>query len=1495
MPFFRGVRSMRLKTISIVTFALIAAVLSQAAFAGGQTYVDKRRVVNAGVLLVTSAAGANQDPVGTAGPKDPFIFYIMGQRDDLKPQGWTFVNPIAGGNDLYSNQATYWRVDLRQTSLENLSKFDLLYLNCTQPIVFSMSDRDKLRRFVDGGGCLWVDCPIGVGMSFSTDPASGFFLPGVDFKGGAARNPMVLAKLHPLLTYPFWLSPQDIFAVSAGNRTINPGYKSSMSDLPNPTMLAPIVMDANGPTMAAIEYGSGRVLFTSGGIGDGIQSPVTGWTAPPAAIPSNANLKLATPANLRFAYNVVNWASCWTSPRKGLRRTGAATETISGRLTNKWNVFEAKAPGSSGPSGTESSPVFWKNVIFFSASSTGGSTLYAIDAVPEGDLDMDGNPDDGLPDASPGCDVIWKHDFPGITISSPTVASMLIPGSTGWEPNDFVLVTGSDGLVHIMPALPDAGGGRLDSNSPDLGSTLWTYPSNATPVCEPGNAGGNVVELLPPVVQNGWIYAVGQDGRLYAHSPVLASVTGNQVTKLPETPWVMSFVAPVAGTGINIKSGPTLGYIKSKATGATIQMLSFIGHPTGPGIVNDYMYSLPIYIASDRLRSTTTAGDYTYSYGAMPVASYPAPEVWAINPDGKPVSVKITDITKPGRVTITSTGTIGPNTRVYMSYALDYSTANTAGYMVPSREIVPNMSAAQPNPPQLDVGGTPALGNDDSYYMCVDWGTSMGGTGTGRSCVYSMSCDYSGSGQQLSSMLKWNYTLHGGGNMPDPNAAPGTAGGIVPISNPNPGGWGVWGIFAKHSPDIDGKPLEYVQVPDLDTYSSPAVTKDRVFVTARTKANGLPSQGYLICLKAKMSCQIKLNRSLYDPSNGDKISVRLWQPDVLTDCSLVASAAPPSTSTQHIPSEMIDYDSGTITITDFSRIRVTGKVDPYTGVTNTLSTSLPVWVFINGVPVSPQDVDLTGWNNLLWALPIPPHKDASNNIVPCSGVSSSPVVIGDYVYFTCDDGYLCSVAVDANPATLEKDGTANRDGFFKVLDACAKHANDPMPMRDAIGTGGATSSGASKTSIAGSGGVIAVPTANNGLFGYGSSLTLVTDNHRVMEIGSDGKISWACDTVLEPKKAHGVTVAGNPSAVIYGRDNTSLNKPLVAQKYSGSDYLVVDSGNDRVIRMDRGGQIAWSLTKFEDPNNVLRSGEAKTINSPSDARMWSEFENIGGNLYYMLHCLVADSGNFRVIDIVDRYNADAKGQILGPANPDKVTGLPIHELKWASSTSYRDKRFLFSSMQLVRRNVGGVLQDEIWTSVSNYTNVGGSQTSGAIIALKYRDGTAPYKWAYQDGSALSQLSTLTLDTGSGKQYITLAGPKSFTVLDPAGPHLLICDASAVYETKDGQTINWMMSPGSYAALRRTVSNVQGLTLEIPFAPQHVQMLPNGRLLIVNGFAGPTGYAQMPKFTGEVFEVDRSTNQIMWYAPDIVDDSGTFIQRLPNATNLDQPTCAQRLN
>ncbi|MEN6520646.1 MAG: DUF4159 domain-containing protein [Armatimonadota bacterium] len=1476
---------------SAIAAVILTILLAQIAFAGAQTYVDKQHVINAGVLLPRLSTNLKLD----VGAKAPYIFYIMGLRDDIKPHGWTFVNPLAGGKDsYYKNYRKYWEVSLAQTTYENLAKFDILYMNADEAVRFPMADRDKLRRYVDGGGCLWVDNGGNMTFPSGTNAVDEFFLPGLNFTSGGGGTPMLLQTLHPLVTTPFKLSSYELASLSSTSKAINPGYDSSFGSIPSPTTLSSILVSTSGsglsndpPTIAAIEYGSGRVVFTSGFIGGNIQSPVINWSSVPDYMNVNStdvNVMAAIPANVRFAYNVVGYATSYTTFRKEYRRTGYSVETLGAPLLKQWNCSKAISRGD-----IENSPVIWKGIIFYSS----GNTLYAMDSKPDNDIDMNGVTDDGVTDAANAdCDVIWSYDCPD-EISSPTVVTMIDPRADPIEPRDFVLVTCKDGHVYVFDALSS------DLSSATLRDELWD-----------GTIGDGDGALLPPVVQNGWIYAIGQDGKIYAHSPVLKEASSKSMFDQSPT-WSLALDQDITKP-VKVKSGPTLAFVKNQTNGAIVQMLSVIGRPKRSisPLPNDYIYSLPVFVSSDKLtpispgslKYNPSSAKFRTSYGLLPISSYPEPEAWAVDAEGNSIPLDKPDIsTNPGQVTIrTTSGVLSTGIKVYMSYAIDYS--NVTNFTPLSYELPPNMGTILTD--QLEAASTPAIGPNDNFYLGVDWGDDT--KGSGRSSIYSLWFD----GTSRSAKLGFNYFLHGGGNFLDPSAASGTVGDKVSLydatKNPMTGVPDkLWGVQAS-LPD-PSNPQEKIIYPvaNLVVNCTPAVTNDRLFVTASTRDPGAPglSKGYLLCLKAGQEFSIRLNRSLKDPSVTDrKYEVSVWQPDFLFGDD--SSSMSPLNAAKKVPSDMIDYDSGTITINNFSRIRLSVTVGGTLIPTNTLTTSLPVWVFVDRKLIPLDQVDYSSWDNLLWSMAVPDHDGT-----PCSGVSSSPIVLGDYVYFTCDDGYLFAVPVDATP----------EDAKSKIV-----NASNVAEMKQRIDPDN-TMTGNYRSSLAGGNGMLVVPSPC-GIYLFKNEMSLLTDNHRILEVGTDGNVSWSCDSVTEY-----TPLSGSGTGTIYGNSSQPLSKPLVAQKYNGSDYLVVDSGNDRILRIDRGGQASWVCTVFDDSyKSLLRSGEPKKLKSPSDAIMWSEFENDGSNWYYVNHCLVADSGNFRLLDIVDRYHANSNRQILSPVETD-TNGRPLHQLNWISRTTNKDKRFTYNSVKLIfgteeSESGASLYVNQVWASISNYglgtgydpaktESTGGGQLGGAIVGMKYRESTGNFQWSYDDDSSIvGQLTTLTANNGS---RVALSGPTYFDVLDSSIPRLLICDSSAVYVVENSAgNIVWDLTASEYAALSRKISKVNAINGEvstldnvvvpIPFMPYRAQILPNNRILIVNSYAGQISDLFRSKFSGEVFEVDCIANfspdYIEWYTPELWrndpsadnSDLGPYTQKMKNSSNLEQPTCVQRL-
>ena len=112
----------------------------------------------------------------------PYLFYVMNERTDMRPDGWRFYNPAAptfpsagqvlrwgsagltAARQLTPDMAPYWEVVLSATNMEKLSQMDVIYLpiarrNNNNPVAtyFTEEQRQMLSRIVDGGATIWVD------------------------------------------------------------------------------------------------------------------------------------------------------------------------------------------------------------------------------------------------------------------------------------------------------------------------------------------------------------------------------------------------------------------------------------------------------------------------------------------------------------------------------------------------------------------------------------------------------------------------------------------------------------------------------------------------------------------------------------------------------------------------------------------------------------------------------------------------------------------------------------------------------------------------------------------------------------------------------------------------------------------------------------------------------------------------------------------------------------------------------------------------------------------------------------------------------------------------------------------------------------------------------------------------------------------------------------------------------------------------------------------
>src|SRR5207249_2671648 len=114
------------------------------------------------------------------------------------------------------------------------------------------------------------------------------------------------------------------------------------------------------------------------------------------------------------------------------------------------------------------------------------------------------------------------------------------------------------------------------------------------------------------------------------------------------------------------------------------------------------------------------------------------------------------------------------------------------------------------------------------------------------------------------------------------------------------------------------------------------------------------------------------------------------------------------------------------------------------------------------------------------------------------------------------------------------------------------------------------------------------------------------------------------------------------------------------------------------------GKVIWELASFQDPFRLLPPGEPLKLSDPMDVQRWVDTENTTQlGVVLVIHTLVADSGNTRVIEIVDKIRYQQ-----GNYSPDSFVTLPQrdaqgqpvrwhHVLVWTSQTNAQGLKFRY--------------------------------------------------------------------------------------------------------------------------------------------------------------------------------------------------------------------------
>ena len=432
--------------------------------------------------------------------------------------------------------------------------------------------------------------------------------------------------------------------------------------------------------------------------------------------------------------------------------------------------------------------------------------------------------------------------------------------------------------------------------------------------------------------------------------------------------------------------------------------------------------------------------------------------------------------------------------------------------------------------------------------------------------------------------------------------------------------------------------------------------------------------------------------------------------------------------------------------------------------------------------------------------------------------TSAPTLIGDYLFFNMNptltpvgggatfSGTNCVVAVDAAPAAND---AAVRLGFGEPILHLEKHIHWIAPMVD-LNAGGPTV--VSYSPPVGDNKILA-NSSTIGAFAYNDEPTLIADGQRLIEVGPDGAASWTLSSTQLTNIQGGDLPIYGPTGQILNKDPSTgdpptgratsvtqtLSHPSIARRITSGDYLIADSGNNRVVRADRGGSLNWELKKFADPYKIAAGSDPITLSGPTDVQYYTAPSPSNG---YEVHYLVADPGNFRIIEVADYFDSHGV-QIDSPyTHTGNVSN--AHSLVWITRTqSTQGQRLTYTNIQ---RYLGTdptntysgypyVIATVGNSSVGGSSSSGGADfTGGALVSLNY----APYSTALP-------INALT----GGAQSITTIWPNAGVTPptnEPIANGTILASANDLRETIGSQTF------GTAGSITPTASSPTGFNI-----------------------------------------------------------------------------------
>ncbi len=1607
------------------TLAILSALAIAGASLAQQGFALRKTDIRAAYLHLRNDHAPIANPVNAGAPMAnvaPFVWYNLDSNTQIKPAGWNIYNPLASGTltsdesaffqTIFANtpvvpvgatgpentkrNAAYWWLNVANLTDDDMDMLDVAMLQVATPALrVHPSDRERLRRFVDKGGVLWVDLSYG-----SFDQANGLPLPfRAVFPGSPNANPQWDLQTQ-LFRYPYTLNSNEIQSIATGpNYGLLPTNKAGLDLVDLSTegagSIAPLLHNLVGPlgdygqfkavaaaagsaTAIYARVGDGFLVVTSRGVSEmanRIGSNLNrGFYAadPSLQIGRTTSSSLEPSSALKFMVNLISLAAESNQLGGGSRKvsssfidTGAPLlQTFSAELSENYDYRPNDyAPG--GLTQPSRAPIIYKGF----AITVSDNRIYVFDADPKRDADGYGTTDDGVADLSLGedRDLVWASQTFSGPISSPVCAEIPNAGTPGMR--DIVMVTTHDGNLAIFGLYDNARRLKALTNvgpdavlNPGLGGGAATLNAGEFPVAP------TVFEQIAYVADN--VNVSGNPGgRVW-----LADLRQLSVVQSPSSNNFM-----FGGTTVPIQritGSPTVGYVPILDNSGGLDKVIYapLAAQSTP-FANAGFISLWAGVKGERPASVTESGGVVQIFtraarkGGAPIylgtglGDSLGFRLTIVRNDGTVFSAAEMAALFSGAVT-QSNGTVSltlnplvtwppvnvnPDNGIRVDYTLDWGAAFPATTSVIERG---RLQFPAPNGQPRNVVGGLALSPSGTIYATVS-----------------------------TQFVKPDRLEPG---VPDPNIN-NYNGSLFALREEGIGNFRCawkWDLYPQHSfstsagsvtwqsalPDND--PITNLVIPGIGSLNgilgggmrlatlqgAPMIRNGEVYVTisgAKRSVGGfnVPAGGVLCFADDVSTREIRVNRRL-------GTSAVVVQPDIARSTNPTQPNQFSTLTPERLQIEKEPGEVGGVIRIDNMMLATRGQIN------DALSVSQPVIIREQGQPDFVYDPGQSGdrWNPLKWytifhGTQLTNTAFGTGNTLFVSGRSMVPglfngefsppltiplsgmvfalrtdfdatqakrpsntgafttnpadfepqeviadqgrpylrqVISMDYVRatnsFTSGQLSLNTIRpsqIYAWPQTPRSNsGVVTFDDYIVRLNQCVLR---PEPKNGA-GVGIGTSLGV----VAGDGLLLAWTPTQTGaaprIHGFRRANTWVADEGRIVQLDPSGNPIFDSTRFFSSGATGGNTNANSLRQLV---------RPTRVYPIANSaDALVVDSDKNHIYRMSPNGNLSRSLFEFSADTTFVpsgyKAGESLTFSNPRDAWTWVSQETpagSGGNnrftnpqpLETWVHYLVADQGNGRLIEVVDRYAVDA--------TTGRVTGnISEGTLLWHSPSEVSGKGWNYNSFTRLQVGNRMVIVAGVGNKAPSQEDAGGgvvgtgdvavgrdSQTgNGSIVIFDsllpggYRvlnkfsvpaiSGAVQWDWAGSAWAANSQLALPSEKFFSGLQSVTATLFKQSPAA-PASYAIMVADATGVYELQADPanpvalSTRWMLPNWAYGALRRSSAGIPQTDNPRGFLPTYARRLDDDNVIVVNGFNGLTR-ANLA-FGGEVIQIDGS--------------------------------------